>query len=35
MSKRERGILLDDSRVAIGRIDHYAATLDQGSLFAD
>jgi hypothetical protein len=35
MSKRVRGILLDDSRVAIGRIDHYAAAFDQGSLLAD
>jgi hypothetical protein len=35
MSKPERGILLDDSRVAIGKIGHYAAALDQGSLLAD
>jgi hypothetical protein len=35
MSKRERGILLNDSRVAIGKIDHYAAALDQSSPLAD
>jgi hypothetical protein len=35
MSKLERGILLDDSRVAIGKIDHYAAALNQGSLLTD
>jgi len=35
MSKRERGILLNDSRVAIGKIDRYTAGVDRGSLLAD
>jgi len=35
MSKRERTILLDESRVAIGKIDRYMAALDQASLLAD
>jgi hypothetical protein len=35
MSKRECGILFDDSRVAIGKIDHYTVAVDQGSLLAD
>jgi hypothetical protein len=35
MSKRERTILLDESRVAIGKIGHDTAALDQASLLAD
>jgi hypothetical protein len=35
MSKRERGILLGDSRVAIGKIDRCTVAVDQGSLLAD
>src|SRR6202047_3807072 len=34
MSKRERGILLGDSRVAIGKIDRCTVAVDQGSLLA-
>jgi len=35
MSKRECGILFDDSRIAIDKIDRYTAGVDRGSLLAD
>jgi uncharacterized protein with HEPN domain len=35
MSKREPGILLDDIRTAISKIDRYTAGLDERSFLAD
>jgi uncharacterized protein with HEPN domain len=35
MSKREPGILLDDIRVAISKIERYTAGLDRGTFLAD